>query len=104
MKTLLIVEDSPQDELPIRSSLRKAALANSVDGVRDGRQALDWLEGEGEFAARPAANACVRKPLVARFAAEAVARTGMFWLLTGATPVWRRGTPGAADARSAGRG
>lgn len=86
MKTLLIVEDSPQDELPIRRSLRKAALADSVDGVRDGRQALDWLGGEGEFAARPSADACVRKPFVTGFA-EAVARTGMFWLLTGAAPV-----------------
>ena len=141
MKTLLIVEDNPQDELLIRRALRKAALANPVDVVRDGQQALDWLWREGEFAGHPdtglpavvlldlnlprvsgldvlerlradartrlqpivvltssdeerdrltsyahGANAFVRKPLDFAEFAEAVARIGVFWLMTNVGP------------------
>lgn len=51
-KTILLAEDNPQDEMLILRSLRKANLANEVDIVRDGQQALDYLFCEGEFAQR----------------------------------------------------
>lgn len=51
-KTILLVEDNPQDELLTLRALRKAHLANQVDVVRDGQQALDYLFREGEFSAR----------------------------------------------------
>jgi DNA-binding response OmpR family regulator len=49
LKTILLVEDNAQDEQLILLALRNANLANHVDVVRDGQQALDWLFGEGEF-------------------------------------------------------
>ena len=52
IKTILLVEDNPQDEMLILRSLRKVNLANRVDVVRDGQQALDYLFREGEFAGR----------------------------------------------------
>lgn len=52
IKTVLLVEDNPQDEMLILRSLRKVNLANQVDVVRDGQQALDYLFREGEFAGR----------------------------------------------------
>jgi len=51
-RPLLLVEDNPQDEMLILRALRKINLANAVDVVRDGQQALDYLFGEGEFALR----------------------------------------------------
>lgn len=53
-KSLLLVEDNPQDEKLALRALRKANLANRVDVVRDGQQALDYLFREGEFASREA--------------------------------------------------
>jgi CheY-like chemotaxis protein len=52
MKRILLVEDNAQDELLTLRALRKVNLANAVDVVRDGQQALDFLFGVGEFAAR----------------------------------------------------
>jgi CheY-like chemotaxis protein len=49
---ILLVEDNPQDEMLTLRSLRKVNLGNAVEVVRDGRQALDWLFKEGEFADR----------------------------------------------------
>ncbi len=51
-KTLLLVEDNDQDEKLILRVLRKVNLANQVDVVRDGQQALDYLSRSGEFANR----------------------------------------------------
>lgn len=51
-KTILLVEDNPQDELLTVRALRRANLANRIDVVRDGQQALDYLFREGEFAGR----------------------------------------------------
>lgn len=51
-KIILIVEDNPQDEMLMLRALRKANVANQIDVVRDGQQALDYLFGEGEFAGR----------------------------------------------------
>lgn len=52
VKTILLVEDNPQDEMLVLRSLRKVNLANQVDVARDGQQALDYLFREGEFAGR----------------------------------------------------
>ncbi len=52
-KSILLVEDNPQDEMLTLRSLRKVNLANHVVVVRDGQQALDYLFKEGEFADRP---------------------------------------------------
>ena len=51
-KTILLVEDNSQDEKLILRALRKVNLANQVDVVRDGQQALDYMFREGEFAGR----------------------------------------------------
>ena len=51
-KTILLVEDNSQDEMLTLRALRKINLANHVDVVRDGQQALDYLFREGEFAGR----------------------------------------------------
>ena len=52
MKSILLVEDNPQDEMLVLRSLRKANLANRIDVARDGQQALDYLHRVGEFAGR----------------------------------------------------
>ena len=51
-RTILLVEDNPQDEKLVLRSLRKVNLANQVQVARDGQQALDYLFCEGEFAGR----------------------------------------------------
>lgn len=56
-KTILLVEDNPQDEKLILRALNKVNLANQVDIVRDGQQALDYLFQEGEYASRAGATA-----------------------------------------------
>jgi DNA-binding response OmpR family regulator len=49
-KTILLVEDNPQDEMLTLRALREANLCNHIDVARDGQQALDYLFREGEFA------------------------------------------------------
>ena len=51
-ETLLLVEDTQQDELLILRTLNKINLGNGLDVVRDGQQALDYVFREGEFAGR----------------------------------------------------
>ncbi|MGA2765387.1 MAG: response regulator [Spirochaetia bacterium] len=51
-KTILLVEDNHQDEMLTLRALKKVNLANHVDVVRDGQQAIDYLFREGEFANR----------------------------------------------------
>jgi len=51
-KNILLVEDNPQDEMLTLRALRRANLANHIDVVRDGQQALDYLFREGEFIER----------------------------------------------------
>ena len=49
---ILLVEDSPLDaELTIRA-LKDGKLANTVEWVKDGQQALDYLFQEGSYAGR----------------------------------------------------
>jgi CheY-like chemotaxis protein len=54
-KAILLVEDGQYDELLTLRALRKVNLANQVEVVRDGQQALDYLFGQGEFAHRAGA-------------------------------------------------
>ncbi len=51
-RSILLVEDNAQDEKLILRALHKVNLANQVDVVRDGQQALDYLFREGEFVGR----------------------------------------------------
>jgi CheY-like chemotaxis protein len=51
-KTVLLVEDNPQDELLILRALRKAQVQATIDVVRDGQQAVDYLMRTGEFSNR----------------------------------------------------
>ena len=51
-KTILLVEDNPDDAELTLASFAQAKLTNNVDVVRDGASALNYLLGEGEFAHR----------------------------------------------------
>jgi len=53
-KTVLLVEDNPDDEALTLRALRKYHLANDVFVVRDGAEALEWLFGTGRHAQRDA--------------------------------------------------
>ena len=50
--TILLAEDDPDDVLLTNIALRKARLANPLQVVRDGEEALMYLSGEGKFANR----------------------------------------------------
>jgi len=50
-KSILLVEDNPDDEELILRSLRKVNIANDVTVARDGAQAIELLFGEGGRAA-----------------------------------------------------
>ena len=51
-KTLLLVEDNPDDEALTLRALRRHNLANEIIVARDGQEALDYLFGEGEYSGR----------------------------------------------------
>lgn len=48
-RTILLVEDNPDDELLTRRALRKCGITNPVSVVRDGSEALDLLLGAREL-------------------------------------------------------
>jgi CheY-like chemotaxis protein len=52
IKSILLVEDNPQDEILTLRALRRANVANRIDIAHDGQQALDYLFRQGEFAGR----------------------------------------------------
>lgn len=54
-KFILMVEDNPDDEEMTLRSLSQAGIANEVQVVRDGVEALDFLFGTGPFAGRDTA-------------------------------------------------
>jgi len=52
MKTILQVEDDPNDVFLLQHAMTKAGVANPIQVATDGRQAIDYLKGAGEFADR----------------------------------------------------
>jgi len=51
-KTILLVEDNPDDEELTIRALRQAKVANEVIVARDGIEALEYLFGKGKFEGR----------------------------------------------------
>lgn len=51
-KTILLVEDNPDDEELTLRALRKGNVANDVTVARDGGEALEYLFGTGKHAGR----------------------------------------------------
>lgn len=50
--TILLVEDNPDDEALTLRAFKKNKLKNNIVVVRDGREAIDYLLGENEYADR----------------------------------------------------
>lgn len=51
-KTILLVEDNPDDEALTVRALKSSNIMNSVVVARDGLEALDYLHGSGAYAGR----------------------------------------------------
>ena len=51
-RTILLVEDNPDDEELTLRALSRNNISNQVVVVRDGQEAVDWLEGAGTHAGR----------------------------------------------------
>ena len=52
MKTILQVEDDPNDVFFLKRALKIAGVDNPVQVVNDGREAIEYLKGAGRFADR----------------------------------------------------
>jgi CheY-like chemotaxis protein len=52
MKTVLQVDDDPNDVFLLQHAWKKAGVANPVQIATDGQQAIDYLRGDGIFADR----------------------------------------------------
>jgi len=59
IKNILLAEDDPNDVELTLAALAEHNLANKVEVVRDGAEALDYLFRRGEFATRPDGNPVV---------------------------------------------
>ena len=59
-RTILLVEDNPDDEALTLRALRKNNIRNEVVVAHDGVEALDYLFGTGTFAGRNVADFCLR--------------------------------------------
>jgi CheY-like chemotaxis protein len=55
-RTILLVEDNKDDEELTLRALARNNIGNHVVVVRDGQEALDWLEGVGSHAGRSPAD------------------------------------------------
>ncbi len=51
-KKILIVEDNPLDEILTIRALKQSRVANEIEVVRDGSEAIDYLHAKGKFAER----------------------------------------------------
>lgn len=51
-KRILIIEDDPIDEMLTLRALKQSNVANDIDVVRNGKEALDYLFATGDFADR----------------------------------------------------
>ncbi len=49
---ILLIEDLEDDVTLIRNGLRKGRVQNPIHAVRDGEEAIAYLQGEGKFANR----------------------------------------------------
>ena len=52
MKPILQVEDDPNDVFFLQHAMNKAGVANPIQVVSDGQQAIDYLKGTGKYADR----------------------------------------------------
>lgn len=59
LKPILLVEDSPNDVELTLAALERCQLANNVDVVRDGAEALDYLHRRGTYEKRNTGNPVV---------------------------------------------
>lgn len=50
--TILLVEDNEDDAFFMKQALKDAAIMNPLRHVEDGRQAIDYLAGNGKYADR----------------------------------------------------
>lgn len=53
-KLFLLVEDNEDDEVMTVDAIRRSGANATIEVVRDGEEALDWLFGRGEHAGRDA--------------------------------------------------
>jgi CheY-like chemotaxis protein len=59
LKRILLVEDNPNDVELTLEALREHNLANALEVVRDGEEALDYLYRRGKYASRTPGNPIV---------------------------------------------
>ncbi len=59
LRRILLVEDSPKDVELTLAALEQCKLANGVDVVRDGAEALDYLSCRGDYAGRTSGDPAV---------------------------------------------
>jgi len=52
MKTILQVEDDPNDIFLLQHAMERAGMTNPIQVAHDGREAIDYLQGAGKFADR----------------------------------------------------
>ena len=52
MKTILQVEDDPNDVFFLKHAMKKLGVLNPIQVARDGQEAIDYLQGVGQFADR----------------------------------------------------
>ena len=52
MKTILQIEDDPNDVYFLQRAMMKAGLTTPINVAADGRQAIDYLQGAGNYADR----------------------------------------------------
>src|SRR5947209_8520402 len=52
MKTILQVEDDPNDVFLFKHAMKKAEMTNPMQVASDGQEAIDYLSGTGKFADR----------------------------------------------------